>query len=80
LSTAEKFFSKIAQKQRDKRRKACVINYFPVPLVGGTKVGQERDKGSGKLIMESEPEPSIRKEKSNLEKMLKIFFQIAFSR
>jgi hypothetical protein len=45
--------------------------------------GQAWDKarqGSGKMIIESEPELSIRKEKSNLEKMLKIFFQIALSR
>jgi hypothetical protein len=40
LRVDEKFFSKILQKQRDKRRKACVVNYFPVPLTGGTRSGQ----------------------------------------
>jgi hypothetical protein len=80
LSIVDKFFSKNAQKQRDKRRKACVSNYFPVPLAGGTSVGQERDKGSRQLIVVREHELSIRKEKSNLDKILKIFIQIALSR
>ena len=42
-----KVFSKIEQKQRDKRRKACVVNNFPVPLASGTKVGQGRWKARG---------------------------------
>jgi hypothetical protein len=29
---------------RDESIKSCVINTFPVPLVGGTRVGQESGK------------------------------------
>src|SRR5437870_9079154 len=42
FDNGRKVFFKNVQKQRDKRRKACVIKYFPVPPPGGTKAGQSR--------------------------------------
>jgi hypothetical protein len=49
LENGEKFFFKNAQKQRDKPGKPCVFYNFPVPLAGGTRVGQ---MGQGKWIVD----------------------------